>query len=322
MKFKKLIPSFLAIAMSAGFLASTAQAAVTIDNLAVYNFQKTEPATLDASQSYLKQFLPNETTARLVNSEDGVVRYVSARDANTTLEHNLATGDVSFSRNFNRYLGSFVPKLPDSDSAVKIATAFLDQNRLAPTNSGELKVAHIGGLRATSVLSTGQPGPVVNKLVTINFSRELNGVPVIGAGSKLIVNIGDGGEVIGVSRRWRELDRPTRLAASEILTEREALELSNRQILSEFGEKSRAEVLQTQIAYFDNNGGAIQPVFAFQTKIQLADQKLPPVEYVSVIPAMRKPIENLNLTQLDPAALRVIQSGNSTIPPESDRTSD
>jgi len=320
MKLQKLIPSLFAIAMSAGFI-SCAQAAVSTDNLVVYSFQKTTPATLDASQSYLKQFLPNES-ARLATSEDGIVRYVSDKDVNTTLEHNLSTGDISFSRNFDRYLGSFVPKLPGSDEAVKIATSFLEKNRLAPLNSEELKVAHVGGLATTSVLATGKPGPVVEKLVTISFSRQLNGAPVIGAGSKFIVNIGDSGEVISVSRRWRELDKPTRLASSEILTEKEALDLSNRQILSEFGDKSRVEVLQTQIAYFDNNGQTIQPVFAFQTKIQLADQKLPPVEYVSVIPAMRSPIEKLNLTQLDPTALRVIQSGNSTIPPESDKTSD
>jgi hypothetical protein len=322
MNIQKLIPSILAIAMSAGVLTSTAQAAVNTDNLVVYTFQKTEAATLDASQSYLKQFLPSETTARLATSEDGIVRYVSARDVNTTLEHNLSTGDVSFSRNFSRYLGSFVPKLPDGDSAVKIATAFLEQNKLAPANAEELKVAHVGGLATTSVLATGKPGPVVEKLVTISFSRQLNGAPVIGAGSKFIVNIGDGGEVISASRRWRELDKPTRLTSTEVLSEKEALELSNRQILSEFGDKSRVEVLQTQIAYFDNNGETLQPVFAFQTKVQLADQKLPAVEYVSVIPAMRKPIENLNLTQLDPAALRTIKSGATTIPPESDKTSD
>ncbi len=320
MKLQKLIPSLFAIAMGLGVI-SGAQAAVNTDNLVVYNFQATTPATLDASQSYLKQFLPSES-ARLAQGEDGVVRYVSDKDVNTTLEHNLATGDISFSRNFNRYLGSFVPKLPDGDSAVKIATAFLEQNKLSPANADELKVAHVGGLATTSVLATGKPGPVVEKLVTISFSRQLNGAPVIGAGSKFIVNIGDAGEVISVSRRWRELDKPTRLAATEVLTEKEALDLSNRQILSEFGEGSRVEILQTQLAYFDNNGATIQPVFAFQTKIQLADQKLPPVEYLSVIPAMRKPIENLNLTQLDPVALRTIQSGNSTIPPESDKTSD
>lgn len=321
MKLQTLFSSILALTVTAGFAATT-QAAVRTDGLVVYNFQKTEAATLDASQSYLKQFLPNESSPRLAKQEDGIVRYVSGRDVNTTLEHNLATGDISFSRNFDRYLGSFVPKLPAPDAAVKLATTFLQRNRLAPLNADELKVAHVGGLRTTSVLATGRPGPVVDKLVTVSFSRELNGVPVIGAGSKFIVNIGDGGEVISVSRRWRELDKPIRLASTEILSEKEALELSNRQILSEFGEKSRVEILQTQLAYFDNNGQSIQPVFAFQTKVQLADQKLPPVEYVSVIPAMRKPVEDLKLTQLDPSALRLIKAGDSGALGESGRTSD
>jgi hypothetical protein len=193
----------------------------------------------------------------------------------------------------------------------------LELNKLLPQNPEELKVAHVGGLRTTSILSTGRPGPVVDKLVTLTYSRELNGVPVIGAGSKLVVNIGDSGEIIGVTKRWRELDKPTRLQATEVLTEGEALDISKRQILSEFGEKSRVEVLQTQIAYFDNNGNTIQPVFAFQTKIQGADTKLPPVEYVSVVPAMRSPVEDLKLLEVDPQAKKLILDGNSTIPGES-----
>jgi hypothetical protein len=317
MNIQKLLPLFFA-----AFIASSAQAAVSTDNLSVYNFQRTSTATIDTSKSYMKQFLPYEYSDKLEVLESNVVRYVSARDPNTTFEHNVTTGDVSFNRNFGRYLGNFVPKLPGTDEALRYANAFLEQNKLLPANPEELKVAHVGGLRTTSILSTGRAGAVVDKLVTITYSRELNGVPVIGAGSKLVVNIGDSGEVIGVTRRWRELDKPVRLSSSEILSEKEALELSNRQILSEFGEKSRVEVLQTQVAYFDNNGETLQPVFAFQTKIQLADQKLPPVEYISVIPAMRKPIENLNLTQVDPTAYKMIQSGSSTIPAESDRTSD
>jgi len=322
MNIQKLLPSLLVITLSTGFIASTAQAAVKTDNLFIYRFQQTEPATIDTSRSYLKQFLPTETTARLAIPEDNIVRYVSEKDVNTTFEHNVVTGDVNFSRNFSRYLGNFVPKLPTPDAAVKVATEFLKQNRLLPANPEELKVAHVGGLRTTSVLATGKPGPVVDKLVTISFARELNGVPVIGAGSKVIINVGDGGEIIGVSRRWRELDKPVRLTGNDILSEKEAVELSQRQILSEFGEKSRVEILQTQIAYFDNNGATLQPVFAFQTKVHLADQKLPAVDYVSVIPAMRKPIENLNLTQLDPAALKLIKAGDSGVLGESNRTSD
>jgi hypothetical protein len=312
MSFQKFIPVALTLVLG---IAGHSQAAVSTNGLVVYNFQKTEAATLSTSAVYQKQFLG--TGDRLAASEDGVVRYVSPRDVNTTLEHNLATGDISFNRNFSRYLGTFVPKLPSGDEAQKYAETFLANNRLLPANRDELKVAHIGGLRASSVLSTGKAGPVIDKLVTLTYSRQLNGLPVIGAGSKIIVNIGDSGEVISVTRRWRELDKPIALSSTEVLTESEAYDLVKRQILSEFGERSNFEVLQTQVAYFDNNGTSIQPVFAFQTKIQLADQKLPAVEYVGVIPAMRKPIEALNLTQNDPSALRVLQAGDSGAPGES-----
>lgn len=316
MNIQKFLPLVLAVTFNAGFIASSAQAAVNTDNLVVYNFQRTEPATIDTTKSYMKQFLPNESSDRLEISDTNIIRYVSARDVNTTLEHNVVTGDVSFNRNFNRYLGSFVPKLPETDAALKYARAFLEENKLMPQNPEELKVAHVGGLRTTSILSTGRPGPVVDKLVTLTFSRELNGVPVIGAGSKLVVNIGDSGEIIGVTKRWRELDKAYKLDAAEVFTEKEALELSKRQILSEFGEKSRVEIVQTQIAYFDNNGDTLQPVFAFQTRIQGADQKLPPVDYVSIVPAMRKPIEDLKLLEIDPNATKLIMSGSSTIPGE------
>ena len=312
MNFQKFIPVALTLVLG---IAGHSQAAVSTNGLVVYNFQKTEAATLSTSAVYQKQFLG--TGDRLAASEDGVVRYVSPRDVNTTLEHNLATGDISFNRNFSRYLGAFVPKLPSGDEAQKYAETFLANNRLLPANRDELKVAHIGGLRASSVLSTGNAGPVIDKLVTLTYSRQLNGLPVIGAGSKIIVNIGDGGEVVSVTRRWRELDKPVALSSTEVLTESEAYDLVKRQILSEFGERSSFEVLQTQVAYFDNNGTSIQPVFAFQTKIQLADQKLPAVEYVGVIPAMRKPIEALNLTQNDPSALRALQAGDSGAPGES-----
>jgi hypothetical protein len=311
MKLQKFISVVIALTIA---VIANADAAVNTKGLAVYSFQKTEPATLDTSAAYQKQFLG--TGDRLVASEDGIVRYVSARDVNTTLEHNLATGDISFNRNFSRYLGSFVPKLPAGDEAQKYAEGFLSANKLLPLNRDELKVAHIGGLRASSVLSDGKAGPTIDKLVTLTYSRQLNGVPVIGAGSKIIVNLGDSGEIVSVSRRWRELDKPIALSETELLTEAEAYDLVKRQILSEFGDRSSFEVLQTQIAYFDNNGTSVQPVFAFQTKIQPADQKLPAVEYVGVIPAMRKPIEALNLVANDPAALRTLKAGDSGAPGE------
>jgi hypothetical protein len=317
MNITKLLQMVFVVTLNIWGFHASAQAVVNTDNLAVYKFQETKPVTIDTTKSYIKKFLPSETYDNLKISDSNIVYYVSDKDANTTFEHNQKTNDISFQRNFSRYLGAFVPNLPKTDAALKYANAFLEKNNLMPANPKELKVAHVGGLRTTSVLKTGKPGPVIDKLTTITFSRELNGIPVIGAGSKMIVNIGDNGEIVGVTKRWRELDKPTRLDASQIISQDEALKLASRQILSEFGQGSRFKILQTQLAYFDNNGTAIQPVFAFQTKIQLEDQALPPLEYVSVIPAMRKPVEELNLTKTDELALKYIQKDTSLVPSES-----
>ena len=322
MNIQKLLPLVLAVGFNMGMVSTSAQAAVNTDNLMVYTFQKTDVATIDATASYMKQFLPAESVDGIRFDDTDIVHYVSPKDTNTTFEHNLATGDLSFHRNFSRYMGDFIPKLPTGDKAVSIAESFLEKNKLLPSNREELKVDHIGGLRAASVLSNGRPGPVIDKLTTITFGRQLNGIPVIGAGSKMIIDIGDGGEIIGATKRWRELDKPTRLNTKEIISEKTALELAKRQIMSEFGDKSSIEILQTQIAYFDNNGSAIQPVFAFQARIQLEDRKLLPVEYVTVVPAMIKPIEELNLTKVDEEAVKLIESNDSTVPTEAGKGGD
>jgi hypothetical protein len=320
MNIKKLTSLAIAAIASFGFAAANVEAATTPD-LMVFKFRAIKPATIDTSTSYAKQFLPSGVDTTLT-SRSGVVRYVSSTDVNTTFEHNLVTGDISFNRNFSRYLGSFVPKLPGDDVVASYASRFLTSNKLMPENPAELKVAHIGGLRASSVLKGDVPGPIIDKLKTVTFSRQLEGLPVIGAGSKMIVNIGNGGEVIGVSKRWRELDKPTRVDPAQLLSEKEAIALSKKQILSEFGAKSVIRFVSTQVAYFDNNGQFIQPVFAFQTMVTLADRGVAPIEYVSIVPALRTPVETLNLLAIDAKGLELVQGEGHTIPPAAGKGSD
>ena len=316
MNIQTIKPVAIATVLNLCLATAGAQADTDPSNLAFYKYQETRVATIEKTRSYMKRFLPKEETIGVEPTKDNIVRYVSESDVNTTLEHNLVSGDISFNRNFGRYIGDFAPKLPANERAVKYAIIFLEDNRLMPANPEELEVAHIGGLRSNAVLKGGEPGPIIDKLKTISFSRSLNGLPVIGAGSKLVVNIGDNGEVIGVIRRWRELSEPTHLKVSEVITEGEALKTLKSKLVEEFGEESQGEIMDIQLAYYDNNGSTIQPVYAFQTKIQLADLSLPPIDYMGVVPAMRKPIEDLNLSKVDERALKLIQSGNPAVPDE------
>ncbi|RYZ90470.1 MAG: hypothetical protein EOO68_24535 [Moraxellaceae bacterium] len=277
----------------------------------MYQFNRTPVKTVDSTLASMKQFI-GETPTAVKADDDNTVRYVSARDVNTTFEQNLATGDLRFQRNFSAYLGDFVPSLPSSDEAVKLAQTYLAANALQPGNERELTVAHVGGLRASSMIGD-KPGPVIDKLVTVNFARKINELPVIGPGSKVVVNIGNKGEVIGVIRHWRELAGSKRIAATETYSADEAKRLALAQMSKEFGSTSEFEILQTKIAYYDNNGTYLQPVYAFETRVvnhELGDT----FNYVSVVPAMINAPEALNLRQTEQLAVDLIKRNENVKP--------
>lgn len=315
MNAKKLISAILLVAGNAGLIGTEALAVTTNENLYVYSFEETQTLNVEVSKTLMKQFLDGESVDRLNPSLDKTVRYVSPKDVNTTFEHNLVTGDIRFHRNFARYMGDFKPKLPSTEEALKAADVFLEENKLLPANPSELKVAHIGGLRVITVIDGKQAGPVIDKLIALTYSREINGLPVIGPGSKMILDIGEKGEVLSLTRHWRELSPNVReISLEEIYSLDEAQRLAKLQISKEFGDKATFELLGSQTAYFDNNGRLLQPVYAFQAKIFLPDAQTQAFEYVSVIPVLKKLPEQLNLTKLDPKALRAIKSGDTTLP--------
>jgi len=312
MNAKKLISALLLVAGNAGLIGTQALAATSTDSLFLYSFEQTPVLNVEVSKALMAQFLAGEPVGRLNPSPDQTVRYVSSKDVNTTFEHNLVTGDIQFHRNFARYMGDFEPKLPSTDEAFKAAETFLEENKLLPANPSELKVIHIGGLRATTIIDGKQAGPVIDKLITLNYSREINGLPVIGPGSKMVIDIGENGEILSLTRHWRELSTRVRpISPSEMFSLDEAQRLAKLQIGKEFGEKATFELLGSQITYFDNNGRLLQPVYTFQAKVFLPDQQTQAFDYVSVIPVLRKSPEQLNLTKLDPKALRVIKSGDT-----------
>jgi len=312
MNMKKIISAIVLTAGSAVF-GHQAMAASTSDSLFLYRFVPTSPVPVDQSLSLMKQFI-GETPEVVAPSRDGIIRYVSAKDVNTRFEQNTKTQDVHFHRNFSRYLGDFEPKLPSTEEAIKSGLAFLEKNLLLPAVREELVLAHVGGLRATSTIDGKHAGPVIDKLITLNYSRQVNSLPVIGPGSKIVMDIGENGELIGLLRHWRELSpKATEIGKTELYSTDEAMSLAKQQIVQEFGEGAQFEVLQTKLAYFDNNGRFLQPVYAFETQVFLPDQHIEPFTYVSVIPAMINPPEKLALTKTDPRGLRVIKTGTEVV---------
>lgn len=231
-------------------------------------------------------------------------RFTSS-DPSEYYEVSEGQGRFSFSKSLSRYMGNYKPSLPDPKAAQQLAMNFLKENKLMAESQDEMQLIHSGGLRADD-----ENGNVIDKMITLTYGRVIGGVPVIGSGSKIVVHIGEKGEVMGVIRNWKAYTTKRELGAKEVKTAAEMEREFQALVITQFGKEAKAEIKRSYMVYFDNGGKYLQPVMAYETTVNVMNaagqsQQLP---YLGIIEAMRNPAEKLNLTRVDPAGLRFINA--------------
>lgn len=279
----------------------------------IYQFQKAPSLTPADSKKMVTDFLGIADVHDLtINKDENVAYFVSDDNVNTTFEQNLTNGNFAFSKLPGSFMGQSTPQLPSVEEAQKIAENFMTSKNLSPTNKGEMRLVHTGGVRSQNVTNGKQGGPITDKLITFTYGRVIDSLPVIGAGSKIIVNVGDKGEVVGMTRRWRELNTGEKkeVKPEEMITEEVAREQAKKQIQSEFGGNANFEITRSTRSYYDGNGNILQPVWAFEATINLnqQDKNLKPVKYLSIISMLKDSPEPLQLQTLDPKAKELIKA--------------
>ena len=282
----------------------------TKETVFVYTFEGPATRSVDDSKKLIEKFLGSRDLGNLYKSDENTVYYTSKDDVSETFENDLNNGNFTFNRSMKQYMGTNVPQLPAREEAIRLAEEFLNKNGLMPKNRNELTLAHYGGLRAAAVIDGKKAGPVIDKLITVSYARRVDDLPVVGPGSKVVINIGNKGEVMGAIYRWRELSTGSRkqVEAREAISQQEAEEMAKVQIMTEFGEGTSYKFTTSGKSYYDNNGGILQPVYMFETTVTLNDQKVAPFNYLCVIPLLRNSPEPLNLTALDPRAKELIKT--------------
>lgn len=127
------------------------------------------------------------------------------------------SGLFSFSRGFADQIDDRAGELPTPERAADIARQLLAENGLAPRRSEEMVLAHVGRVRSQSYdPTTGTEGQILDQMLTVYFARVVDGTMVVGSASKMIVHVGDGGQVFGGIVRWRELGAQTRPRARDL----------------------------------------------------------------------------------------------------------
>ena len=145
------------------------------------------------------------------------------RDGSLELEVLKASGRVAYA-DLSKIYGdiSNPPNLPSEESAIESARKFLSDKGLMPADAEFRKVVTDFAEIARKDQNTSEIS--IEKIdldMQVMFSREIDGIPVVGAGSKLKTYIGDNGDVIGVYKCWREYEPYEQFA---ILTSAQALE--------------------------------------------------------------------------------------------------
>ncbi len=318
MKSFKNISFFLVLAVAATFFASQSFKTQPMDKYMgppVFLYKSQTPQLMTEATLKIQASKLAGLSDIKVEKGEGVMGVAQKNDDPSELFEQDVQGSIRFSRSLKKYEGDFKPQLPPMDNAEKVARKLLTDNNLMPGNQSEMKLAHIGGLKATKA----ETKAIIDKMRTVTFSREIDGLPVVGPGSKIVVNIGHQQEFQGLIHRWKELDTAApqgkvALKQDELRGEKEARDQISTRIKSDWGPKAQFKLENVKMAYFDSNDGYIQPVYVFQTSVTPDGDFGEPgkakvaQKYLGFVPVMKNGPEKI-FTEVAPPKNVKIQEG-------------
>lgn len=203
-----------------------------------------------------------------------------------SLEVNIQSGRIAFldlSR-WNMPNPRDLPEhLPSDEEAIEIATAYLEEKGLMPADAVPCDTEH-------AQIAQYEDGEVVDvsyESIQVSFCREVGGREV--AGSELTVDVGGGGDVIGVYKLWRDCVEEREVAVitpEEAFEEVKALGVPNDPMIPQ-----TAEVTGIDLGYYEaqamEDPAYLVPVYIFTGEVVDETTTTPFVRYVAAAPEFR-----------------------------------
>ena len=189
------------------------------------------------------------------------------------------------------------PNLPLKETAIKSAKKFLSDNGLMPADAEFSKVVTDTAEIARKDPATGDVSTEkIDLVMQVIFDRKINGFPVVGAGSKLKVYIGNNGDVVGVYKCWREYEPYKQFT---ILTPSQALERLREKGIHRVITGEEVKVKEVYLAYYaepsPEDQEYFQPVYVFEVDIGRGEIV---EEYIPAIPEIEPKISEKPQPQL------------------------
>jgi hypothetical protein len=239
--------------------------------------------------------------------DNSKLSFVGKEDPSAFVQIDNTTGDISFCRGMKGLeVKGNTPNLPRDGAATSAAIRHLDALGLLPAKREEMMLQHIGGLRMSSRNEQGETADF-EKLVTVHFGRVIDGVQVGGPGSKITVHLGADGELVGLQRRWIEVEA-TSHRTRDFLSRSETLNLATDHLRTEWDRAERVVSTRPDMGLFDDGRGRIEPAFFFKADLTYDEEKHEfargdfAANYLGVVPALRNSKASFRQQSVAPAA--------------------
>ncbi|WP_122892679.1 hypothetical protein [Prosthecochloris sp. ZM_2] len=222
---------------------------------------------------------------------DGRYIFTSPDDPSAVCDVDAATGSFLVNFGLKRYSGEGSTRnLPSGNRAVEIARSYLSETGYLPANENEMVVAGVGGLDM-AVARDGKQAGRYRKLVTVRFSRVLNGMPVQGPGSRMVVHLGENSTPAGMIRNWTEVKAVA--VSKEQLKSSEAVRGETAERLRSIAGKAREVRGEKSVrVLYDDGRGNIEPAMYVTAEAMYAGPKQQEMVAVPVdfyVPLLRNP---------------------------------
>lgn len=182
----------------------------------------------------------------------------SKEDSSAVFDVEIMTGAFLFNTGLKKYAGERnTPGLPLKSKAPELALEHLAKLKYLPKNSEELVVKNVGGL-GMSLAKEGKISEKYQKLVTVLFGRVLDGVPVQGRGSRIVVHLGDNASLVGLIKHWPEV-KAKKIKNGRIKNDDLIREEINSRLLRMAGQAKEIIVREARLVLFDDGRGVIEP---------------------------------------------------------------
>jgi len=223
------------------------------------------------------------------------------------------SGLLSMSKGFADQVDDRAGDLPSEARAAEIARAWLKTNKLGPADEKQFVLARVGHIRSKSFNpATGAEGPVLDQILTVNFSRLVDGTGVIGAASKMIVQVGDGGSVVGAGIDWRELGDGSVVTAKNLRTPEQIQQDIRAFLLREQALATQIDIRQAGLFYYDNGGNFLQPVIGYEAQVRTGRLNL---RYFGQTPVLLTTPERVGPEAVTPKMREALRKGPENAAP-------